>query len=192
MSSSFRMPYFSEVTHTLERLSAPTQAAEAHGLLSGFVCAGQSADGKTWLEPIFGHSSEDVLDEDKMLLVNLYDHTCRQLNGVGFEFVLFLPDSEEPLMKRAKALSDWCRGFLSGLGLAGLQLIDNMEETHDALRRFLEISRLDHNHIDVTDEDEKAFVEISEYVRVAVVMIYDELAAIYQSCMKEKQDGRLH
>jgi uncharacterized protein YgfB (UPF0149 family) len=43
------------------------------------------------------------------------------------------------------------------------------------MRDFVEISRLGHGDGDDGNEDETAFAEIAEYVRMAVLLVYEEL-----------------
>ena len=69
----------------------------------------------------------------------------------------------------------WCRGFLGGFGLAGHldALPDNVSEAINDLHR---IGSAD---VSVEDEeaDEEALAEIIEFVRMAALMIHQEMAS---------------
>ena len=84
--------------------------------------------------------------------------------------------SRTPLHERSDALSDWCTGFLFGLGLAGKDVTEVLsDDAREVVADLTEFTRLD------TEEEsgegaEKAFAEIVEYLRVGVLLIYEELA----------------
>ncbi len=91
--------------------------AEAHGTLSGILCADMRAEIDRWLGEVFDDEAGDIIGDDRMTLVTFFDETRNRLDGAYFEFELALPDDDAPLNQRTTALSDWCRGFLFGLGL---------------------------------------------------------------------------
>ena len=55
-------------------------------------------------------------DEDRTLLLRLFEQTRDLLGSDEFEFDLFLPEDEALLGERLEALSSWCQGFLFGVG----------------------------------------------------------------------------
>ena len=106
----------------------------------------------------------------------LYKEPAGQLDDPEFGFSLLLPDDTVPLAQRVESLALWCQGFLAGLGLGGLQDQSKLPgDSHEVMRDFVEISRLGHGDDGVTNEDEAAFAEIVEYVRMAVLLVYEEL-----------------
>jgi uncharacterized protein YgfB (UPF0149 family) len=151
---------------------APVGAAEAHGMLAGLLCADAGADGGLWLSQIFGEAHEDLSETELGTLLELYDETRKRLEAVDFSFQLFLPDDQALLVERAEALSDWCQGFLYGVGHAG-QGRDWPDDCAEVLRDLADISRLDSNASG--EEDEVAYAEISEFVRVAVQLVRGDL-----------------
>jgi hypothetical protein len=92
---------------------------------------------------------------------------------------LLLPADDELLSSRTEALSQWCAGFLFGLALGGFReevaMPDNVSEV---MKDFSEISRAGFTS-DATDEaDEAAYMEIVEYVRMGVLLLYEELQPV--------------
>ena len=89
------------------------------------------------------------------------------------------PDDDEPLERRTTALAQWCQGFLYGFGTGGTieprQIPSNVDEV---LRDFTHIGRASESMSATAGEDEEeAYAEVVEYVRVGVQLIHDELIA---------------
>lgn len=163
-------------------------AAEIQGLICGFLCGGKHTNGKNWLEPILGFAEIELTGEIRQMLLELYNVTYAKMMDENFEFSLLLPDDEEPLMFRAQSLSSWCQGFLTGIGLSGVFIDEHdTEETQEILYRFDDISKLDYENIEILHENEKAYFELHEYVRMAVLVVYNELASVMDS-----SNGQLH
>ena len=149
-------------------------AAEAHGTLTGLLCAGTVNDCDAWLVTVLGNADHvgNMSTDDHSLLDALFDATRRVLDEEMYSFDLFLPDDEAPLNERAQALGEWCRGFLYGLGAGGSHQTWP-EECREIVRDVVEIARLDQ---DAGDEaDEAALMELTEYVRIGAQMIHSEL-----------------
>ncbi len=84
------------------------------------------------------------------------------------EFAPLLPDDDEPLAERATALAQWCQGFLYGLGTGRLNSIDELPgEVGEIVHDLTEISRATPGEEDPTEDDEQAYAELVEFVRVA-------------------------
>lgn len=172
---------YAELDQTLQSAAADSTASEAHGLLSGTLCvAGKTGPG-LWLEHLLGEGntlSAAASDSSDMLLT-LQSDILRQFNDDVFGFELLLPADDELLSSRTAALSQWCAGFLFGLALGGfreeLAMPDNVSEV---MKDFSEISRAGFTS-DATDEaDETAYMEIVEYVRMGVLLFYEELQPV--------------
>jgi len=149
--------------------------AEAHGTLSGMLCADMRAEIDQWLREVFDEEAGGIYGEDRMTLVTLFDETRSRLGGTDFEFELALPDDDTPLSQRAAALSEWCRGFLFGLGFrSGQGHWPN--SCQEILRDVAEISRVDTD--EEGEENEVAFTELTEYLRVGIQLIQSELQSL--------------
>jgi len=151
---------------------ASVGAAEAHGILTGMLCANAAADCEQWLSLVFEEARDGLSESEEATLRELYDETCRLLDAVDFSFELFLPDDNAPLAERADALSGWCQGFLYGVGYAGAGR-DWPEDCAEVLRDLADIARLDANASG--EEDEAAYTEVSEFVRVGVQLVRGDL-----------------
>jgi uncharacterized protein len=174
------VPDYEQVDSALNRTGALSGAAETHGALCGMLCVGGGRARESWIaEVLVDAAPADLLArESGLLLAALHDETQRQLDASGLEFQMLLPDDARPLAERAEALGGWCRGFMSGLGLAGLtQERIAQGEVRELLRDLTEIAQVEFDIGEGSEGDEGAYAEIVEYVRVAVLTLYDELHA---------------
>ena len=150
---------------------AELSAAEAHGMATGMLCANEQADSTAWLTELL-QNDRPVPDKDKNLLVRLFEETRRLLASDEFEFDLLLPEEDASLSEQVEALRNWCRGFLFGVG-SGAATANWSKEVREIFKDITEFTKLDVNA--EGEEDERALVEITEYLRSAVILLRDEL-----------------
>jgi yecA family protein len=187
MTGSEHLVDFAHLDTLFHRLGLNLDPAECHGNLCGLLCATDTVEGTAWVNQVLagqldfaGTNMSPVQaaleEEDRTPLLTLYKGTVEQLDDPEYGFSLLLPDDDIPLARRVEALSAWCQGFLLGLSLGGVQEQSGLTgDSHEVLRDFVEISRLGTGEGDDSNEDETAFAEIAEYVRMAVLLIYEEL-----------------
>ncbi len=156
------------------RLSAlSVSAAELHGSLCGFLCAGGEPTPGYWLDQL-KIDPEGLDAEGRDDLETLRRSTLRLLDDPDIGFALMLPDDDSAMSQRVNALSQWCGGFLGGYGLGGTNPASGLsEDGRDALRDLGRIAQFGYEAGE-EEEDENAFAEILEYVRVAVVLLRQE------------------
>lgn len=174
-------PALPDFDHTLKlgrgSLDA-AQLAECHGLLCGLVCRESSASAGDYLRQL--SAMRLVLDPGCALneaLAEAWQSTVAQFEDEEMGFDLWLPDDDEPLEERTIALAHWCSGFLAGLGSGG-QLEQLSDEAREAIGDLQEIARAELEAAgDVetkVDEEENAYAEIVEYVRVVALMMRED------------------
>jgi len=185
-----RLGKYDDLQSILESNEATMGASEAHGLASGMLCVQFDADINRWLAAIFDTDEQVdglVVDEKQSLNV-LFQGTLELLKADGFIFDLLLPDDDQRIGVRANGLSEWCQGFLYGVAYMGVgDDKDWSEENRGVLRDLMEISRLDSDNSD--DSDEQAFLELQEYVRAAVQVLLADLQEIEN---ERDNEPRLH
>ena len=162
----------------LSKIHTTLCVAEIHGLVTGVVCAGVCANGRSWVEAVLGllHPRAGRQHTSRRVLIDLYYFISEQLSNGGALFTLFLPDPVEDLTERAVALTDWCTGFLSGLRLFGLTDYHEFNEaTSDALYHCTEIAELDFDGIECAQDDSLALEHTMEYVRMTAILVFDAL-----------------
>lgn len=93
------------------------------------------------------------------------------------EFVPLLPPDESDLATRVEALGAWAQGFLYGFGGAGpLPRGSLPEDVAEVLSDFAEIARAGAVGAESEDTEEDAYVELVEFLRVGVQLVFDDLA----------------
>lgn len=153
--------------------------AELHGLLCGMLCADSAISNELCLERIeaeFGAGLLGVQAQD--LFKELFYLIASQLDDAELGFALFLLPEQATLDQRLDALKQWCRGFLAGLVLAGLDKERLLSpEVNEFLADLVEICRLGAVAGDGSEEEEAAYMEIVEYVRMGALLVDEELNA---------------
>ena len=147
-------------------------AAEGHGLMLGLLCAGLS----DWRSLLLGEEaqSQAPTPELEQTLQQLFEHSQTQLQQQRMPLDLLLPDEEAPPEEQARAIRDWCQGFLYGFGLAGQQNSDFLSsDAGEALADIAQIAQLDTDSLD-DQSSEESLLELKEYLWVATSLIWLE------------------
>jgi len=165
-----------QIQEALTQAHSLTDAAEAHGTLTGCLCATGGYRFEDWLAEILpaGAAPPHVADPLRVL----FSDTAGALDEALMEFSPLLPDDEEPLQTRAEALGAWARGFLYGLGTSSLTDAALLPgEVGEVVRDMTEITRVaaDSAH---GESDEDAYIELVEFIRAGVQLLFDELAPL--------------
>jgi hypothetical protein len=150
---------------------AELSAGYAHGMATGMLCANEQAQSTEWLTELFRQGTPPD-DEDRATLIHLFEDTRSLLASDEFEFDLFLPDDDVLLSAQVEALTYWCQGFLLGVGFTHATS-DLSREVREILKDIIEFTKLDTEA--EGEEDESDFIEITEYMRSAVLLLRSEL-----------------
>jgi yecA family protein len=176
-NQGMHLPDYQAFMDSISVLTLPISASELHGVMCGYLCAGASSEGEAYLRALtLKNKNDEATRLAALALFDVYLISQHQLANFDFEFQLLLPAGEEPLITRAQAFSEWCEGFAQGIAIAGVSSSElHDEESLEALEHILEFAQLDYESLEVDEEDERALVEVSEYARLAVLRIYEDL-----------------
>lgn len=182
-------PDIAQLDELLFQVDAALGACEAHGALCGMLCAQGSIEASQWLVQVLGEHEETskALQQAGKLLMQIFDITIAQMNNNDIDFELMLPDDDDPLEDRVEGLGTWCQGFVYGLALGGIKEGTELpENSKELIRDIVEISRAgyiadDEAELEASEEEEVAFMEVSEYVRMGILLIYEELQPLQSS-----------
>lgn len=167
----FQTEIYPELDRKLKETSWKGGASEAHGVLSGLACRGignKQLDGKAWL---FRMSEK----AEVALLEGLYELTLRDLQSDGFNFILLIAGDESGYAQRIESLANWCGGFTQGFLYDGEEYLAKVADTvRESFHDIIAISRIDVATYEEQETD-RHLVEIEEYLRVAIQVIFDEL-----------------
>ena len=165
------------VDDALIKADAITEAAEAQGTLCGMVCVTGRGDLNKWLSHVFGEekdSSNLYVPESHDVLTQLFESTVKALVEETYDLTLLIHDDDTPLDVRIEDISNWCQGFLYGLSASGLNDVKSLpEEASEILQDMLDISKAGYDPEADDDENEQAFMEIVEYLRIGAYVIYN-------------------
>jgi uncharacterized protein YgfB (UPF0149 family) len=170
-------PDYDQIQQLLVQERSLADAAEAHGTLTGCLCAAGGYRLEDWLREILPEGR--AAPETTAALEELFTASAGALLQPDMEFELLLPSDEQSIDVRTAALAQWCQGFLYGLG-AGV-VSDASELPGDAgevVRDFIEISRAGVDASQGEESNEAAYAELVEFVRVGVQLLFEELAAL--------------
>ncbi len=169
---------YETLDYILQRVGANFTAAGSHGIICGVLAIDAEAPNETWVRAIIAYEpdADAPFVECEQGLLELYDATREQLNDTELGFELLLPNDDiVSLTQRTVALTQWCEGFMLGAGLAGLKADDKIpDDCVEILKDISEITKAKVNHA-VEDQDAAAYIEIVEYLRVGVMLFYEEI-----------------
>ncbi len=112
-------------------MQALTAPSESHGLLCALFSFGAEVKFTAWSDSLMTKSLEEgdlVAISALQTMKKLFDYTKAQFDEKGLSFDLFIPGDDEELSYRAEGLASWIKGFLSGVGLFGLDFEKNRQE----------------------------------------------------------------
>ena len=181
-------PAYDDLASLLSTYGDAFSASECHGILCAMASCQPGLDGEAWARQMLSGEIEAVLEgsdvpsgggvdaADKEALKALFEDSVKQMADPDLGFQLLLPDDETPLDARTQALAQWCAGYLYGLSLGGIKEFSAFSEpVQEFTQDLVEIARLSHEDGDDNEAGETAFFDVSEYVRMGVLMLRDEL-----------------
>jgi len=156
---------FDETATTLGQAGLAMGPSEAHGILTGLVCAGH-LDDETALSAL-GDPGDfpELLDYVTASRAQI----AQQLYDADLAFAPLLPSEDLPEVLRSRALTQWCGGFITGFYFRGPA---EDEEHGDTLREALQDIGAIAEASGTVDESD--LTELIEYIRVAVQLVYEE------------------
>ena len=182
---------YSDIQRVLADERSMTDAAEAHGTLVGALCTLPTYRFEDWLQEILPEGRMQA--EASGALHGLYFVTSETLSADELEFQPLLPEDLQPLDERTAALAQWCVGFLYGLGSGALQDLKTLPgEVGEVVRDFDEITRVGVDGGDTAEQNESAYAELVEFVRVGVQLVFEELEALRAGPSSEPDVPPLH
>ncbi len=171
-----RLPDFEHTLAIAQGNLEALELAECHGVACGLLCRlpESSLDAYVGLLEMFELVSTPGTGM-KMSLEELLNSTRVQLADEDMGLALWLPDDSEIMEERTRALSQWCSGFLTGLGSSGDDSLKAMsDDANEALADLRQIAKAEVADTTESEEDENAYAEIVEYIRVVILMIRED------------------
>jgi uncharacterized protein YgfB (UPF0149 family) len=168
---------FDDVARALASGASSVHPAEAHGCLCGALCLRRDYSLADWIDEILPDA--DVARTADDALADLFEESAGVLARAEMEFEPLLPDDDAELPRRVEALAAWCQGFLYGFGSAGTAGQDRLPApVNEVLGDVAQIAHAGAVGSGTHETEEEAFVELVEFLRAAVQLVYDELAGL--------------
>ena len=173
-----------QLKDALQRAGSTWDAAQVHGLLSGRLVVAGSAAGPDWIAQVLEgiDPSNASGKECESLLVELLQSTHRHFRERMSQFMPLLPDENDSRSVRTEGIAHWSEGYLHGLVSS-----NQAEEVRKQLaaepiagiiKDLLAMTQATVDDGADREEDEAAYTEIVEYLRVAAQIVYEELALV--------------
>ena len=135
---------YAACTDALERVEADLGAAEFHGTACGMLCTRPDPQPHAWVDEIVITEYRPESRNWSRPLSDSVERSRRAFDDGNYSLELLLPDDDVPLDERSRALSDWCTGFLYGLGLAGGGVIAALsDDAREVVADLTEFTRID-------------------------------------------------
>ncbi len=169
------IPYQPFADH-LKSIGVLASPSELHAQASAVLCVNKTASFELWLKQMINeYCVENPHDPNfNMVMSAVFDYAKDQLGKDDYSYQLLLPQDNSSLANRVSVLSEWVATFLSALGTTGMTDNRLSKEGSEFMRDMEQIARIENDEDEVTGE-ELDFIEITEYVRTGVMMLYIEL-----------------
>ncbi|MEM7027300.1 MAG: UPF0149 family protein [Pseudomonadota bacterium] len=154
---------------------AGTRAAECHGVMSAYFIFHNELQMELLRDHLVSGLDDHIaLEQAYVVLDAIGENVVNVLESEEITFKLLIPDDDESIAERATALSEWCAGFLSGLGLGGFNnerpLSSDCEEF---IKDLAKIAQLE-TQPEEDESSEAALTELVEYVRIGVLTLQQD------------------
>jgi uncharacterized protein YgfB (UPF0149 family) len=180
---------YEQIQQVLHQAHSLTDAAEAHGTLTGCLCATVAYRFEDWMLEILPEGASGAAASQALL--DLFRSTSVALGEAQMQFAPLLPEDEEPIETRATALGAWCQGFLYGLGTSSLTDAGLLPgDVGEVVRDLTEITQVAADSAESLESNEGAYTELVEFVRAGVQLLFDELEPLRREA--NPPEGLLH
>ena len=173
-------PSLQELKQLLQDLQLTASASEVHGFVTGLLAAGFRLNKQQLIKFLEAHTETDQAFDDA-LIASLWQMQLATLEALGSSEIIFtplVPNDDFTLTERVIALSDWCQGMLSGFGLAVRGDDERLTkgDIQETLQDIVNIVHVGGDFDSENEEDEQAYMELYEFVRLAVIHLFEEMS----------------
>ena len=166
--------FIQKLEDMLQKHGLELSASEFHGTMTGLACSGYSdKDIKEWQDLMVGqylpfHHTQPILDAMSGLIALIQ----RSLEKLDFNFQLLLP-ATIGITEQTTSVTSWCRGFILGFSWNKSIVKESLEP--DAIEALIDIAQIAdaQSSGDAPESQERALVELEEYLRVCAQLIYE-------------------
>lgn len=167
-------PDYAMMQQLLRTILPDSSPAALHGLVTGLLSSGAPDIDEDDIATIMQCKFSPVLGQLVSMLIST---TREQLLLPDFSFQLVLPLDDEALVSRVQALGNWCDSFTAGFSAGFVQSEAALgAEGREALTDIAQLASLSDELDDDIEDEEVDYMELVEYVRLATVALFQQLA----------------
>ena len=165
----------------LEATGGPGRGLSVPELHGAAIGIGVTDTSRFELQDLVDLLGTDAL-ADGETVARFVNDSLEALHAEDMSFALLLPEDDALIEERLEALGQWCQsfltGFAAGLSRRGVQTLKGLpEEAQEIVQDFAAIAQLETELADDdADDGEANFLELSEYVKVGVLLIMSLLS----------------
>ncbi|AKE51114.1 UPF0149 family protein [Kangiella geojedonensis] len=149
--------------------------SELAGMIHGLFGHGFVIESGRWQQHMseFLASGEPLPEPALEGLEQLIAFCQKDYQADSFSIDLMKPEDDLPLEQRAKAVGEWCQGYLTGYGLVPQKDDKKLEdESKEALEDIGEIAKIDFEMSEPDEEMEKAFMTVCEHIKMSALLLF--------------------
>jgi uncharacterized protein YgfB (UPF0149 family) len=180
MHPAAKAPSLPELNQLLQDLQLNSPAEEIHGVMTGLLAGGVRFNRQQLVKLLEAHTESDQAFDDALVagLWQLQLETLEALGATDLVFSPLVPGDDRPLPERLEGLAEWCQGLLAGFGLAvrGDDLRLREGDIQETLQDLVHIAHVSGEAESDNEEDEQAFMEVFEFVRLAAIHLFEEMS----------------
>ena len=157
----------------LKKSMSTINASEVHGITTALICMqqGETKNLEFILSDLTGVKQNKKIIFNFLKQLHLYNYN--QIKEINTIISLLIPNGSENLYTKIKYLKLWLKGFISGLGLFGMDKNTyNIPIIYEIVNDFSMITYADHVK---QERDEIYYVNLLEYVKISIEIIYFEI-----------------
>ena len=181
-----------QIQFDLVTLGIEQSPSEVHGTLCGVLCAKSDINLYEWLSlTLLDKTTEteiaqSINNRDLLLeaigtsFKEFFVSTVMSLSDSNLNFHPLLVD-DESILHRLQAIAQWSQGFLMGLSLGGIKHFSTYsDEVSEFIEAMTSLSNADEYDLAENDSDEEAIIEFTEFIRIGVLLMNEEINPIRQ------------
>lgn len=171
---------YDEISLQLQNMPVTFSTSECHGVVTGLAISTNQIADLNIAEYILSETDhlQALALEQQAWLNQWLGAIVEELNDSDLSFMLVIPDEQQSLANRLAAIAEWCQGFLYGLAALGETDFETLPaEASETLSDLSEISKMDFESAEDGDDAEADLFEITEYIRMATLSLFDDISA---------------
>ncbi len=166
---------FSDLQNFFYELGVQVSPSMLHGFVSGRISCGPiGIDRLVEISIECLALSQEMASKDEGKFRDIILTFIKEIKHTDCVFIPILPEEDIPLSERLIALGEWCGNYVSGFAEGLEKECQLSDDANEALEDLASIARIS---IEFDEDGECDYIELVEYIRIAVQLIYIDVNA---------------